>query len=138
MTHVTNNSNYLTSFNLPSYCHTQALCAWVTTCYLNTALRDSIYYLPLSFAMVFMMITPVYVANTELHRLPSLESNYSTRDYYISSSVSERFQFLFQASDHYVVKYHTISVTLGFNITQCLQCDDFSFSCICHHFVSLS
>lgn len=125
------------AFNLSSYSHTE-VCALVTTCYLNAALRDSIYYLPVSFAMVFFLFISIYAANTELHRLSCLENNRLTHDCYISSSLSERFQFLFQTSDHYIVKYCTIYANPCFKIIQSLQCDGFSFSCITHHFISLS
>lgn len=125
------------AFNLFSYSHTQ-VCALVTTSYLNAVLRESIYYLPVSFAMVFILIISMYAANSELHRLSCLENNRLTHDCYMSSSLSERFQFLFQTSDHYVVKYRTISATPSFKIIQSLQCDVFSFSCISHHFISLS
>lgn len=94
--------------------------ALVTTCYLNSALRDSIYCRPVSLDTVFIMIISLYAANIELHRLSLLESNCPTCDFYISPSLSERFQFLFQTSDHYAVKYRTFSATLGFNITDSL------------------
>lgn len=47
-------------------------------------------------------------------------------------------KFFFKISDLHVVRYHTISATLGFNDTQPLQCDDLSFPSISHHCISLS
>ena len=114
--------------------------ALFTTCYTNTAPRDSIYYFLVSFSIVLVTIISGYAANIKLHSPSKATPQYMWlfHYFYLLWEVPILQIFFFKTCDLYAIKCHTSSATLDFNNTRTLQCDCLPFPSISHHFISLS